>query len=107
MQEVFKRIIERIYESGVCSGNEESGFILLNKARQIVEQAAEGYNNGWISCSVRLPESKKGVLVNYKNGDFAVDFMHEDGKWFWEDEEEGLVVIAWQPLPQTYKPKED
>lgn len=58
MQEVFKRIIERIYESGVCSGNEESGFILLNKALQIVEQAAEGYNNGWIPCGKRLPAGK-------------------------------------------------
>lgn len=26
-----------------------------------------------------------------------------DGEWFWEDREEGLEVIAWQPLPEAYK----
>lgn len=115
MQEVFKRIIERIYESGVCSGNEESDFILLKNARKVVEQAAEGYNNGWIPCSEYLPDKPEPnplfdnnplefYLVTERNTDYAFRAFW-DGKSF-ADGWSKLDVIAWQPLPQHYEPKE-
>lgn len=32
-----KIAIEQLYENGVCSGNDENGFILLKKAVEIVK----------------------------------------------------------------------
>lgn len=34
----INKFIEQIYENGVCSGNEKSGFILLNKLKEIIER---------------------------------------------------------------------
>jgi hypothetical protein len=115
MQEVFKKIIVRLYESGVCSGNEESGFILLKNARKVVGQAAEGYDNGWIPCSEYLPDEPEPnplldnkplefYLVTERNADYAFRAFW-NGKSF-TDGWSKLDVIAWQPLPQPYEPKE-
>lgn len=58
---------------------------------------------GWILVEDQLPEIKKEVLVTYENGEMQVDFIGEDGDWFWEDREEDIVVVAWMPLPEPYK----
>lgn len=67
-------------------------------------------NNGWISCSERLPEPIRPVLVtlrNWMNDKYIVRVgrFHTD---HWKTDEgivENSIVIAWQPLPQPYQPK--
>ena len=80
----------------------------LDKAIEIVKQEAEQYNNGWISCSEKLPELRQDVLVTVK----YTGFMGMHGYWIktghmetendWWGDCTGGEVIAWKPLPQPY-----
>ncbi len=88
---------------------------------EIVKQLAEEYNQdstkvsqGWISCSERLPEPYKTVLIQYhsKVNDFdkiVLAHLHLDMGWSWKIEFGGACdsdcVLAWQPLPAPYQPK--
>jgi len=77
-------------------------------------------NNGWIPCSERLPEDGVDVLVwfeYFRHGDYnrlfqtiGISFTY-NGDWSgfvngssgWSQ----LRVIAWQPLPNPYIPKQE
>ena len=86
------------------------------------------YSNGWISCSVRLPEPKTksfgnkqkrtNVLVTLRNGVVKEMTYEFATKEFWEAGDENYIehwkedyngndveVIAWMPLPEPYQPK--
>ena len=69
---------------------------------RLIDEAPVSYDAGWIPVSERLPEENKDVWVTYNNGHTSNDFI-QDGKWFWEDREDGIEVIAWRPLPEPYK----
>ncbi len=78
--------------------------IELSKALITLKEIAENQlTNGWIPVSEKLPDINQNVLVTCRNADIAIDFIGEDGQWFWEDGEEGLATIAWQPLPEPWK----
>lgn len=78
----------------------------------------EYWNNGWIPCSERLP--KIGTLVlatteseNVCDDVLIYDYEHSKSKepcfHRWDDEMWECYtprVIAWQPLPAPFKPKE-
>ena len=121
MQEVFEKIISRIadQQNGILKSNEVYAMGEhegLTDAKRIVEQEAAEYNNGWIPCSVRLPDEAFGCLVTVMdcNPSTQTDFENilpyfvgYDGET-WNDadgEEIPFEVIAWQPLPQPYQPK--
>ena len=91
-------------------GDEDSfgGMNATMRAIEIVNQLAEESNNGWIPCSERLPSKKQVVLANVSysnpsinNGNHVIisEYRGED---FWHNG----IIIAWQPLPAPYKPKE-
>ena len=73
-------------------------------------------NDGWISVEERLPEEKKSVLVQWEKYDrhLNVTLTYLDVMWL-EDEEDVVFetingipngrVIAWQPLPEPYRPE--
>jgi hypothetical protein len=73
-------------------------------------------NDGWIPVEVRLPEEKKPVLVQWEKYDryLNVTLTYLDVMWL-EDEEDVAFetingvpngsVIAWQPLPEPYRPE--
>jgi hypothetical protein len=96
-------------------------FNAYKKCIEIVNQLAEESkgkdtnapsNNGWIPCSERLPEDKGTYLVTVKNltgywimesNVFVCDYQYDEFIFQgWEDNK----VIAWQPLPAPYQPKE-
>ena len=87
-------------------------------AKQIVQEVAEEYNNGWIPCSERLPEEDDTLyLVSYKKIFFDKSFYFYDiaylytfpnGNRYWVSAKSDNVrqvskVSAWQPLPEQYK----
>lgn len=41
----------------------------------------------WISVNEQLPEKMQSVLV-YRDGDMGVDFIDDNGGWFWDDPDE-------------------
>ena len=96
------------YEFGACNG--------INSSMKIIKQLAEEYNNGWIPCSERLPKKPNNYLVTQYN-EKAIDdycdgyristiFFDDIGWWDDIDYDLGWDIIAWQPLPPTYKLKE-
>ena len=103
MQEVFDKIIEKI-KTDPCTklyGSRNSGnyMIPVDKAIEIVKQAAAERKNGWILCSERMPTVETEVFIiakrKFKDGDYTyirTTAMYEDGKvsendscWFWQD----------------------
>lgn len=78
-----------------------------------IEALVTAKNNGWIPCSELLPEEAKVILICTKTGMVDVgarNVSYEHNAYrtsyrnniFWDDE-----VIAWQPLPQPYKPQQE
>ena len=144
MQEVFEKIIEKMEEKKLehsVNGmqHEDSEVFLLEceeygkfqglkEAIEIVKQAAEEYNNGWIPCSEAMPEDCDMrfymCIVENHEEDLPMFCQYEEecGFGYWHDiydehtlgfvdsefrtnEELGYEkVIAWQPLPEPYQP---
>ena len=86
-----------------------------SELKDIMEQIAAEYNNGWIPCSVELPpQPKENPVFDSKPLElYLVDCGEEYSfRAFWngKDFTDGwskLNVIAWQPLPEPYQPKGD
>lgn len=72
-------------------------------------------NNEWIPTSERLPEDGRRVLVWYeyfRYGDYncmyqthGIGFQYK-GHWSGDVSGTNARCIAWQPLPEPYKPQE-
>ena len=62
----------------------------------------EQYNNGWIPCSELMPEKEGKYLVTLDKWNI-VSFA--DFKNLKYNPHFNAPVIAWQPLPEPYKPK--
>ena len=99
------------------------GATIKALAIEIVKQEAEKFvpdtnvgNNGWIPCSVRLPDEAFGCLVTVMDCEPSTQtdfenilpyFVGYDGET-WNDadgEEIPFEVIAWRKLPTPYQPK--
>ena len=121
MQTVFEKIIEKLEEKQDIFLYEDSDYgegkyNAFDEAIEIVKQEAEKYNNGWISCSERLPEEAFGCLVTVMdcNPSTQTDFEnilpyfvgYDGDSWNDADGEEiPFEVIAWRKLPTPYQPK--
>lgn len=98
---VLDEIIDELKEEGIIEDNERG-----HRAVDIIRSQNEAENGGWIPVSERLPED--GTYLCTLDGELCgIDEPFtgmcgiENGKW----DEEGCV-IAWQPLPEPYKPEE-
>ena len=88
----------------------------LEKIKEIVNQLAEEYNNGWIPCKQELPKITNSYLVTkkWKNARKPTyETSHEifwikDNKWDCErDEDCEWEVTAWQNKLVQYKEGDD
>ena len=133
MNKAFEKILEQLEATKDIAQDDSVAELVstriwnkaLHKAKQIVQEVAEEYNGGWISCSERLPEESGYYLVTYhdwsdgnflpKYDDTYVRRLHyqiSDHFVGWnypknvDDRAENdchKEVIAWQPLPEPYK----
>ena len=116
MNKAFEKILERLEEdarfynsASDVDQNIRSGLII---AKEAVQEVAEEYNNGWVSCSEKLPDVRQDVLVTVK----YTGFMGMHGYWIktghmeaendWWGDCAGGEVIAWQPLPKPFKERD-
>lgn len=95
---------------------EEKIVDTINGMLEIVQEVAKEYNNGWISCSERLPDEAFGCLVTVMDCEPSTqtDFKnilpyfvgYDSHSWNDADGNEiPFEVIAWQKLPEPYQPK--
>lgn len=88
--------------------------VCKNIIRKHMDDATDtnvGDNDGWISVEERLPD--RGIYVMCCFDDGTVDVLWQNWKddkslLFYADiDNEIRKVIAWQKLPEPYKPKKD
>lgn len=83
-------------------------FLMVSRFKSMVSHSPK--INKWIPCSERLPEWRTNpYLVCLRNGAVAIAIFLSNGEFkeisslgtkeFYRDN----PVIAWQPLPETYK----
>lgn len=78
------------------------------------KQSDVHYGNGWIACEDRLPNGYCHCLVTRRNDyEYGYDtdvredvWIELEGVWDWQSKHEGLIdnIIAWQSLPEPYRP---
>lgn len=120
MQEIFEKIEKMFKEKrdkyeNLADGSNFDGYYeeelkyfgmqeAYEEAIEIVNKVVEEYNDGWIPCSERLPETYDNLIICQRDGYVNVG-------WYSLNEFKDLNsvpykdVIAWQPLPEPYKPK--
>ena len=117
MNKAFEKILERLEREIAGKPTPDEYNNGINRAYSIVQEVAEEFatdtnvgTNGWIPCSVRLPEEEVDVLLSLRSLDVYTGFranaegcFYIDGYGYVEYEN----VIAWMPLPEPYKESED
>ena len=135
MNKAFEKILERLeemihpkqlyfckYARGGCrhlyNNDKDCMDCVVELAKEIVQEVAKEYKGGWIPCSEQLPEDAFGCLVTVIDCEPSTQTDFEnilpyvvgyDGD-SWNDSDGNVIpfeVIAWQPLPETYKESED
>ena len=116
-----KQYFQKFYETDGKTEEDEyinkATQLAFDDAKNIVQEVAEEFGtdtnvgtNGWIACSVRLPEEEADVLLSLRSLDVYTGFRANAEGCFYIDGD-GYVeyenVIAWMPLPEPYKESED
>ena len=105
MQTVFEKIIEKLEEkarfynsASDVDQNIRSGVII---AKEIVQEEAAEYNNGWIPCSELLPAYGQTVLASVcaEDAEWKIIIACYKEEDFWLDGK----IDAWQPLPKPFQ----
>lgn len=116
MNKVFEMILERLEDTknfehldGEKRFNADERNVFDN-VKEIVQDVAEEYGDGWTPCSEWLPEENQEVLLQSPYGNMTIGTMKtNDGvKGFYESDNSWAsadTYMAWRPLPEPYQPK--
>ena len=123
---VLEKILEEVEEATfqedapIYLGDMEvDGYVRESVVKEIIRHnmnhnGDDTEMDGWISVEERLPKRFTVVLASFDNGDVETLWQcwgedEEELKYFelGDEERDGGIkkVIAWQPLPEPYKPK--
>lgn len=130
MKEFVDKLISRLEENSfdMSLENPDCKAVWTDKAIEIINELAEEYSantpqksaNGWIACEKALPETYEYVLVWCKGRFIDGTCVGEECEWYgigimygdkWTvyqcKDIRDIEVLAWQPLPQPYKPQKE
>ena len=118
---VLEKILEEIKDNAKL-GNMHWESIRIEKVEEIIRSHMDEVkdtnvpsNDGWIPVEDRLP-NKNGVynVTRLVNDAFISDSAYFDGQDTWHNDNRVnhtrpylTDIVAWQPLPEPYKPEED
>ena len=113
MKEFVEKLIERLHKEDLEFMQQSDLMVCIddciNELAKEYNQDSTKNNQGWILCSERLPEVLQWVLIQTKQGDMdVVRYIGETECWgndFYH-RIHPRMVIAWQPLPEAYKPEQ-
>ena len=130
MKEFVEKIVKELEEAKDFYRNKWNKYLdddeaygnisAYDDAIKIVNKFTEEYNNGWISCSERLPSKEE--CGTYGRREFQVTIPQYDGnktiamdyeyttvrgkeisRWKWNGKLSPWEVIAWKPLSEPFK----
>lgn len=122
MQKVFEEIVKALEDEKIFWQDEhhnkqlsKAKEVSYSHAIEIVKQAGDRYNGGWILCSSgKLPEECQGVDVTIEetleSGEKKYYTAHswmQDGVWVMKKNPRNPRVIAWKYPAEPYIPKEN
>jgi hypothetical protein len=116
----MNKIIEeltQLYRPFVITDDDLTHNRAIAECINTVEKQPTIESDKWIPITERLPERNKTVFVyaegTRRNGDLYTVGSCHNGFWFLPNSEDTFgfpftshKVIAWQPLPEAYKPEE-
>lgn len=112
MNKAFEKILERFEEEiefDTFDLYKEEPLIHMSYEQfedivQEVSEESEEYKNGWIPVSERLPEKGGSYIVCSENKKVYLAYYCKNSVVpHWSRGK----IIAWQPLPEPYQPKEE
>lgn len=102
---MLEKILQEIEAEALRASADDEPFVMLDDVERIIRSHME--DDGWIPCSERLPED--GTYMCTLDGELCgIDEPFtgmcgiENGVW-----DEPDCVLAWKPLPEPYRPKEE
>lgn len=112
MMNVLEKILEEIKDNAKL-GNMHWESIRIEKVEEIIRSHMnEGFNTivtQWIPYTVQNMPKKEGLyLVTCDDEKYPVKRMRfKNDIWLWNYGIYDGKILAWQPLPEPYKPEED
>lgn len=115
---ILEKILEEIKKLKCNQDSENQDYITgYMSALSTVEGIIAEENDGWIPVEERLPNKREFQEAHCRNN-YAAEFLvtiegatrpttlyFKNNSWF-DEERNYYKVIAWQPLPEAYHPKE-
>lgn len=116
---VLEKILEEIKEAALqedapiyLGDTEVDRYVQESVVKEIIRSHMDEMNDDWIPVEERLPEEREEVEVTIEVADSAGGMRYytkrawiQDGRWIIRQNPYEPRVIAWQPLPEPYKPK--
>ena len=110
LMNVLEKIFEELEERGnIQFSSYSKPLIAVEDVLKIIRSHMDDVNDDWVPVEERLPD--KGIYVMCCFDDGAVDVLWQNWKedkslLFYADiDGEIRKAIAWQPVPEPYKPK--
>ena len=120
LEKILEEIIDDLKEEGIIEDNKR-GHRVVEIIRSHMDEAKDTNvpsNDDWIPVEERLPEDCEEIVLVQVSGKMAENIWFDNAfelatyvngeGWILENypECENPKVIAWQPLPEPYRPKE-
>lgn len=100
--DTLKKSIERLCEDERTNMTAITYFALHDLLDTMPTVKAEP-DNDWFSVKDRMPEQYTDVIVFTKGGTITVDYVDENGDFYYY----GEYVTHWMPLPQKPESEDD